>query len=167
MKIGMVGVGLMGLGIASSLLGKGHELVVLEHPGNRPLDPLKAAGAVDVLAKGGGGIAPERIEPYLLARDTGGLRFSIANACKDLGYYQPMASDAGAHGAVAGAVLGTLQSAFERAGPGRAGARTRQSAGAGVTRRSCTSRSRWPEFDAASTPRAARIPDVPSRWRPT
>jgi 3-hydroxyisobutyrate dehydrogenase-like beta-hydroxyacid dehydrogenase len=79
---------------------------------------VAAEAFVDVLAKGGGGgIALERIKPYLLARDTGGLRFSIANACKDLGYYQQMASDAGAHGAVASAVLGTLQSAFERAGP--------------------------------------------------
>ena len=273
MKIGMVGVGLMGHGIASNLIKHGHELVLLEHPGNQPLDTLKAAGAVgvpsakalaagvdivilvvtgspqveavlcgpggilqglrpgsividcstaipsstvrmaqavqaagsrfldapmtrtpkeaaegrlnllvggdaalldacrpilacfaenishvgpvgaghgmkllhnyvslgmvtllaeaaacaqrsgveaaafvEVLAKGGGGgIALERIKPYLLARDTGGLRFSIANACKDLGYYQQMATDADAACAVAGAVLGTLQSALGRA----------------------------------------------------
>lgn len=79
---------------------------------------VQAAAFVDVLAKGGGGgIALERIKPYLLARDTSGLRFSIANACKDLGYYQQMAADAQAGRAVAGAVLGTLQSALERAGP--------------------------------------------------
>lgn len=79
---------------------------------------VQAAAFVDVLAKGGGGgIALERIKPYLLARDTSGLRFSIANACKDLGYYQQMAADAQAGRAVADAVLGTLQSALERAGP--------------------------------------------------
>lgn len=275
MKIGMVGVGMMGLGIASNLVKHGHELVVLEHPGNQPLDTLKAAGVtgvhsakalaervdvvilvvtgspqveavltgpdgvvqglrpgsividcstaipsstgrmaqavqnagsrfldapmtrtpkeaaegrlnllvggdaalleacrpilgcfaenithmgpvgaghgmkllhnyvslgmvtllaeaaacaqrsgvaaeafVEVLAKGGGGgTALDRLKPYLLARDPGGLRFSIANACKDLGYYQQMASDADAERAVAAAVLGTLQSALERAGP--------------------------------------------------
>lgn len=73
---------------------------------------------VDVLAKGGGGgIALERIKPYLLAGDTGGLRFSIANACKDLGYYQQMAADAQAHREVAGAVLGALETARGRAGP--------------------------------------------------
>ncbi len=273
MKIGMVGIGLMGHGIASNLARHGHALVLLEHPGNQPLDTLKAAGAttaasarelaervdlvvlvvtgspqveavltgpggvleglrpgsmvidcstaipsstrrmaqavqqagsrfldapmtrtpkeaaegrlnllvggdaalleefrpvlqcfaenithvgpvgaghgmkllhnyvslgmvtllaeaaacagasgvtpeafVEVLAKGGGGgMALERIKPYLLAKDTSGLRFSIANACKDLGYYETMATDAHARRAVAGAVLGTLQEALSRA----------------------------------------------------
>ncbi len=273
MKIGMVGIGLMGHGIASNLVRKGHELVLLEHPGNQPLDALKAAGAastpsardlasrvdlvilvvtgspqveavltgaggvleglrpgstvidcstaipsstvrmaaavqragsrfldapmtrtpkeaaegrlnllvggdaalleefkpvlqcyaehithvgpvgaghgmkllhnyvslgmvtllaeaaacagrsgvapeafVEVLAKGGGGgIALERLKPFLLAGDVGGLRFSIANACKDLGYYREMAADAHAHGDVAAAVLATLQGAHARA----------------------------------------------------
>ena len=45
MKIGMVGIGLMGHGIASNLVRHGHELAVLDHPGNQPLDALKAAGA--------------------------------------------------------------------------------------------------------------------------
>jgi 3-hydroxyisobutyrate dehydrogenase-like beta-hydroxyacid dehydrogenase len=36
------------------------------------------------------------------------LRFSLANAQKDLGYYQTMAQDAGAYEAVASAVLATL-----------------------------------------------------------
>lgn len=74
---------------------------------------------VDVLAKGGGGgIALERLKPYLLAQDTSGLRFSIANACKDMGYYQTMAGDAQAHLAIAGAVLSTLQHAQAKAAPG-------------------------------------------------
>lgn len=73
---------------------------------------------VDVLSKGGGGgTALERIKPYLLAQDTSGLRFSIANACKDLGYYQQMAGDAHAARAVADAVLGTMQQALAQAGP--------------------------------------------------
>ena len=270
MKIGMVGIGMMGQGIAANLVRHGHELVLLEHPGNQPLDALKVAGAVavtsardlaarvelvilvvtgspqveavltgpggvleglrpgstvidcstaipsstvrmaqavqqagsrfldapmtrtpkeaaegrlnllvggeadlldavqpvlrcfaenithvgpvgaghgmkllhnyvslgmvtllaeaaacaassgvtpqafvDVLAQGGGGgIALERIKPYLLSQDTRGLRFSIANACKDLGYYQTMATDADARREVASAVLATLQSAL-------------------------------------------------------
>ena len=43
--IGMVGIGLMGHGIATNLVIHGHALAVLEHPGNQPLDGLKAAGA--------------------------------------------------------------------------------------------------------------------------
>jgi 3-hydroxyisobutyrate dehydrogenase-like beta-hydroxyacid dehydrogenase len=73
---------------------------------------------VEVLAKGGGGgIALERIKPYLLARDTSGLRFSIANARKDLDYYNTMAADAGAARQVAQAVLGTLEGALQQSGP--------------------------------------------------
>ncbi|MFZ4289008.1 NAD(P)-dependent oxidoreductase [Variovorax sp. HJSM1_2] len=67
---------------------------------------------VDILAKGGGGgVALERLRPYLLAQDTSSLRFSVANACKDLGYYNTMAGDAGSHQAIAASVLATLESA--------------------------------------------------------
>jgi 3-hydroxyisobutyrate dehydrogenase-like beta-hydroxyacid dehydrogenase len=78
-----------------------------------------APGAfVEVLAKGGGGgIALERIKPYLLAKDPNGLRFSIANAHKDLTYYNTMAADAQAPRAVAAAVLATLQTVLSQAGP--------------------------------------------------
>jgi 3-hydroxyisobutyrate dehydrogenase-like beta-hydroxyacid dehydrogenase len=44
-KIGMIGIGMMGHGIASNLLKHGHDLVVLAHAGNQPLDDLVAAGA--------------------------------------------------------------------------------------------------------------------------
>ena len=64
---------------------------------------------VEVLAKGGaGGTALERIRPYLLAGDPSGLRFTIANACKDLGYYNEMAGDVQAERSIAKAVLDTL-----------------------------------------------------------
>lgn len=43
-KIGMIGIGMMGHGIASNLLKHGHDLTVLDHPGNQPLDALLAAG---------------------------------------------------------------------------------------------------------------------------
>lgn len=72
---------------------------------------------VEVLAQGGGGgIALERIKPYLLNGDCGGLRFSIANACKDIGYYRTMADDAAAGSTVAGAVQLTLESALAQGG---------------------------------------------------
>jgi len=45
-RIGMVGIGMMGHGIASNLLKHDHSVVLYEHPGNQPLDELKARGAV-------------------------------------------------------------------------------------------------------------------------
>ena len=44
-RIGMIGIGLMGHGIARNLLRHGYPLAVLEHAGNQPLDELLAAGA--------------------------------------------------------------------------------------------------------------------------
>ncbi|MFY9514601.1 MAG: NAD(P)-dependent oxidoreductase [Rubrivivax sp.] len=74
---------------------------------------------VDVLAKGGGGgIALERLKPYLLANDSSGLKFSMANAAKDLGYYQQMAGDADAARDIADAVLRTLQTALAQSPAG-------------------------------------------------
>jgi len=43
-KIGMIGIGMMGHGIATNLLKHGHALSVLEHAGNQPLDTLIAGG---------------------------------------------------------------------------------------------------------------------------
>ena len=72
---------------------------------------------VDVLAKGGGGgTALERIKPYLLSGDPSGLRFTIANGRKDLGYYNEMAGDLEAEGTIAAAILSTLDGAATRAG---------------------------------------------------
>lgn len=74
---------------------------------------------VDVLAKGGGGgTALERLKPWLLSGDPTGLKFSIANAGKDLGYYCTMAGDAGAADGIAAAVRDTLQQALARCEPG-------------------------------------------------
>lgn len=74
---------------------------------------------VEVLARGGGGgTALERLRPWLLAGDPSGLKFSITNAGKDLGYYRAMAADAGAARDIAEAVLATLQGASARSAPG-------------------------------------------------
>jgi 3-hydroxyisobutyrate dehydrogenase-like beta-hydroxyacid dehydrogenase len=44
--VGMVGIGLMGHGIARNVLGRGRfPLTILDHPGNQPIDDLIAAGA--------------------------------------------------------------------------------------------------------------------------
>ena len=75
---------------------------------------------VDVLAQGGaGGVALERMRPYLVSGDTGGLRFSIANARKDLDYYYTMANDANASRSIAASILATLD-AVVGAGSGEA-----------------------------------------------
>lgn len=47
-RIGLIGVGLMGHGIAASLLRRGYDLTLLEHAGNQPVDDLLAAGATTV-----------------------------------------------------------------------------------------------------------------------
>jgi len=43
--IGIIGVGLMGHGIARNILKRGYKLTAMEHPGNRPLDELLSLGA--------------------------------------------------------------------------------------------------------------------------
>lgn len=44
-NIGIIGVGLMGHGIASNILKHGYPLALLDHPGNQPLDDLIRQGA--------------------------------------------------------------------------------------------------------------------------
>jgi len=39
-KIGMIGIGMMGHGIATNLLKRGQALSFLKHAGNQPLDTL-------------------------------------------------------------------------------------------------------------------------------
>ena len=47
MKVGIIGVGLMGHGIARNVLGKGKfDLGFLDHPGNQPVDEITGLGAV-------------------------------------------------------------------------------------------------------------------------
>ncbi|AIO37745.1 D-isomer specific 2-hydroxyacid dehydrogenase, NAD binding domain protein [Burkholderia cenocepacia] len=43
-QIGLIGVGLMGHGIARNVLKHGYPLTVVEHPGNQPLDELLRGG---------------------------------------------------------------------------------------------------------------------------
>lgn len=73
---------------------------------------------VEVLEKGGGwGAALERLKPYLLRGETSGLRFSMANALKDLGYYADMARETGAHDIAAQAMQATLAAACQTVDP--------------------------------------------------
>lgn len=60
---------------------------------------------IDCLRRGGGhGAALDRIAPFLTEERTDQMRFSIANAQKDLGYYNRMAEDLGAERAIAQAM---------------------------------------------------------------
>lgn len=47
-RIGLIGVGLMGHGIAKNLLLHGHELCFLDHAGNQPVADLVTGGAVSL-----------------------------------------------------------------------------------------------------------------------
>ena len=70
---------------------------------------------VDVLAKGGGGgVALQRISPYLLTGDPQTMPFTISNAAKDLHYYQMAATTAGAAHQIAQSVADTLQTMVEK-----------------------------------------------------
>ncbi len=45
-SIGLIGVGLMGHGIALNILKNGYRLTLLAHPGNQPVDDLLSSGAI-------------------------------------------------------------------------------------------------------------------------
>jgi 3-hydroxyisobutyrate dehydrogenase-like beta-hydroxyacid dehydrogenase len=78
------------------------------------LSGVSAQTFVDVLAKGGGGgVALERMKPFILSGDADSLKFSIANALKDLTYYNAMANDIGADRAIANAIKGSLELAVQ------------------------------------------------------
>lgn len=73
---------------------------------------------VDVLAKGGGGgAALERMRAHLTQGDPTGLQFTLANALKDLTYYNTMAEQSQADRTIAAAVANTLQQAAEQGDP--------------------------------------------------
>jgi 3-hydroxyisobutyrate dehydrogenase-like beta-hydroxyacid dehydrogenase len=75
---------------------------------------VNAQTFVDVLAMGGGWGAPlERLKPFLLNRDNTGLRFTVANALKDLTYYNDMAEHMQAEHVVASAIQTTLKAACD------------------------------------------------------
>lgn len=69
----------------------------------------------DILAAGGGAsVALERMKPFIVEGDNTGLQFSIANACKDIGYYLQMAEDLGATTSGAKGLIATYKEALEK-----------------------------------------------------
>lgn len=113
--VGPVGAG-HGMKLLHNYVSLGMVTLLAEASACAQANGVAPEAFVEVLTKGGGGgIALERIKPFLLAGDTGGLRFSVANACKDLGYYAMMAADTDARRGIADAVLATLESARAQA----------------------------------------------------
>ena len=71
----------------------------------------------DVLGKGGGGgVALDRLRPYLLDKDPSGLKFFMGNALKDMGYYVAMANQERAPQDIADSVHDTFARAVARVG---------------------------------------------------
>lgn len=68
----------------------------------------------DVLASGGGkGVVLDRMAPFILDGDSGNLRFTIANAAKDIDYYAAMLERLGTGGRIARAVRDTYAAEVE------------------------------------------------------
>jgi 3-hydroxyisobutyrate dehydrogenase-like beta-hydroxyacid dehydrogenase len=117
--------------VHAGLIGAGHRMKLLhnyvslgtvtllaEAAACAQLAGVNAQTFVDVLALGGGwGAALERLKPYLANGDSSGLRFSVANALKDLTYYNAMAQDSHADHTVAEAVRRTLETACQDGDP--------------------------------------------------
>ena len=82
------------------------------------LNEVSFSAFVEVLASGGGGgTALERLKPFLLSKDTSGLKFTVSNACKDMSYYSTMADDVGALNGIANSVLETYNQALIKSSP--------------------------------------------------
>lgn len=115
----IVHVGPVGAGHRMKLLHNyvslGSVTLMAEAAACAQLAGVNAQTFVDVLAMGGGwGAALERLKPFLASGDPSGLRFSLANALKDLSYYNAMAQDTQADHTVADAVQRTLEVACEQ-----------------------------------------------------
>ena len=118
----MVHAGPVGAGHRMKLLHNyvslGSVTLLAEAAACAQLAGVQAQTFVDVLAMGGGwGAALDRLKPYLANGDTSGLRFSMANALKDLSYYNEMARDTHADQTVASAIQRTLATACEQGDP--------------------------------------------------
>ena len=118
----IVHVGAIGAGHRMKLLHNyvslGSVTLLAEAAACAELAGVNAQTFVDVLAMGGGwGAALERLKPFLASGDPSGLRFTLANALKDLSYYNAMAQDTQADHMVADAVQRTLEIACTQGDP--------------------------------------------------
>jgi 3-hydroxyisobutyrate dehydrogenase len=101
------------LKLLHNFVSLGFSAVLAEAAACAERNSVDAEVLVEVLAKGGGaGAILERLQPYILERDSSGFNFSISNAHKDIGYYLAMVESSDANHSVADGVFGTLNSAM-------------------------------------------------------
>jgi 3-hydroxyisobutyrate dehydrogenase-like beta-hydroxyacid dehydrogenase len=115
-------VGAVGAGHRMKLLHNyvslGQAVLIAEAAACARIGGIEPQVLVDVLAKGGGGgAALERLRSHLLHGDPTGLQFTLANALKDLTYYNTMAGQSQADRTIARAVAQTLQTANQEGNP--------------------------------------------------
>jgi hypothetical protein len=91
-RIGFIGVGRMGHGLAKNLVEKGFPLTILGHPGRQPVQDLVSRGAKE-------------------AKDVA-MKFGLANAAKEMCYHSSMAMENGISGPKATATMQTLLAAM-------------------------------------------------------
>ncbi|MFO7747548.1 MAG: NAD(P)-dependent oxidoreductase [Orrella sp.] len=76
---------------------------------------ISSEAFVEILANGGGdSVILNRLRPYLEEGSDAGFRFSLANAVKDMGYYQSMAKQTQASDLLAQAVLQTYEAGLAK-----------------------------------------------------
>jgi len=109
----IVHVGGVGTGHSMKLLHNyvslGYTAVLAEAAASASRAGIDSKKFVEVLAKGGGGSAVlDRLSPFILDGDSSGLKFSISNAHKDIGYYNQMVDDLNAENIAAKAIFELL-----------------------------------------------------------
>lgn len=91
----------------------GQAVIVSEAVAAADKGGVDLAVLTEVLATGGaGGVALNRLRPYIENQDTSSFRFAIKNAAKDLDYYTAMAEALGAQSQTAMAVRHVLSNAL-------------------------------------------------------
>ena len=111
-------VGPVGAGHTMKLLHNyvslGFTAVLAEAAASAQRAGIEPGRFIDVLSKGGGSsVVLDRLAPFLREGDPSGLKFSIANAGKDIGYYTQMAADLGSERRAAEAILALLQAEID------------------------------------------------------
>ena len=111
-------VGPVGAGHTMKLLHNyvslGFTAVLAEAAASAQRAGIEPGRFIDVLSKGGGNsVVLDRLAPFLREGDPSGLKFSIANAGKDIGYYTQMAADLGSERHAAEAILALLQAEID------------------------------------------------------
>lgn len=95
----------------------GQVVVIAEAVAAAVTGGVDAKVLTDVLGTGGaGGVALERLRPFIQNQDLSAFKFAIKNAAKDLGYYTQMADAMGARHRAADAVRHVLTEALSEAG---------------------------------------------------